>query len=55
VTLLPKVYSKTSVKELMSHMLFDNSGRPIHRIALLDQARVSDVVTQSDLIKSETL
>jgi len=32
-------------------MLFDKSGNPIHRVALLNQAEVQALVTQSDVLK----
>jgi len=51
VTLLPTVFEKTSIQELMANMLFDKAGKPIHRVALLDQAAVTAIVTQSDVIK----
>mmetsp|Transcript_11725 Transcript_11725/g.16213 ORF Transcript_11725/g.16213 Transcript_11725/m.16213 type:complete len:287 (-) Transcript_11725:513-1373(-) len=51
VTLLPTVFSDTDLKTLISQMLFDKSGNPIHRVALLKQAEVKALVTQSDLLK----
>ena len=32
-------------------MLFDESGLPIHRVALLEQTQVTAIITQSDVVK----
>lgn len=51
VTLLPTVFIDTDLQTLLANMLFDSNGKPVHRVALMKQAEVSSIITQSDVLK----